>query len=90
MKEFEIHNPVHVHCGQGKVKQLGEITKDYGKRVFVLTMSDIKKLRLTEVAVSSLEAAGLDVVEYDEVNPEPTCVHVDEVAKHVREATICF
>lgn len=86
MKEFEIHNPVHVHFGRGKVKQLGEITKDYGKRVFVLTMSDIKKLRLTEDAVSSLKEAGLDVVEYNEVTAEPTCLHVDEVARQVREA----
>ena len=86
MKEFEIHNPVHVHFGQGKVKQLGKITKDYGKRVFVLTMSDIKKLRLTEDAVSSLKEAGLDVVEYNEVTAEPTCLHVDEVARQVREA----
>ena len=86
MNNFEIHNPVRVHFGQGRVKQLGEITKEYGKRAFVLTMQDIRKLRLTEDAVSSLKEAGLDVIEYGEVSAEPTCTHVDEVAKQVREA----
>jgi len=49
-------------------------------------MPELVALGLVDGAVSSLKEAGLEVVVFDKVKPEPSCTHVDEVAALVRES----
>ncbi|MCC7420106.1 MAG: iron-containing alcohol dehydrogenase [Planctomycetaceae bacterium] len=65
--------------GPGVLKQLGELTKSVGgNRVLLVTDPGIHKAGHSERGVAVLRDAGLDVVVFEEVQPNPT---TDDVAR---------
>ncbi len=84
--DFRAHLPVQLEFGAGKIDQLGELAARYGKRVFLVTMTDMVELGFVERAFLSLNRAGLETVLYDSAQPEPKSDQIDSAAAVLRES----
>ncbi|OIQ10358.1 iron-containing alcohol dehydrogenase [Neomoorella thermoacetica] len=85
MMNFEFHNPTKLIFGAGSLAQLGKAVRPYGKKaLLVIGGGSVKKSGAFDRAVSSLKAAGVSVVEFSGVEPNPrlsTVVRAAELAK---------
>jgi alcohol dehydrogenase class IV len=73
--------PVKIIFGSGSLNQLGEIAAQYGKCAMLVTMpwEGVQKPAFIQ-AKDLLEAAGLRVVTYDKVVPNPTTTTINEAS----------
>lgn len=72
MINFNYYLPVNIAFGCGKVKQVGELTKPYGKKALIVTgRSSAKKSGLYDKVKDSLSAAGIEHILFDEVAQNP-------------------
>lgn len=82
---FTFHLPVNIVFGSGKVSQVGELTKPYGKKALIVTgKSSAKKSGLYDKVADSLKSAGIDSVLFDKVAQNPlttTAIEGAEFAK---------
>ena len=83
---FTVQWPGKLVFGPGRLATLGDEAKALGRRAFLATTRDLTALGLTGRARSLLEAAGLAVTVYDDVQPDPTCVAVDSATAAARGA----
>lgn len=75
---FDFHTPTRVVFGPGSLKNLGELARELGEsRVLVVTDPGLEEAGHAQKASASLEAAGLKVFLFDEVEQNPTSRHVD-------------
>lgn len=87
MNNFEWNLTTRIVYGPGQLKRLGEFVKPFGKKAFLVTYAD--KTGLTETmkrAVSSLEKEGIDIVVYDQIEPNPRVTTVDKGVKKFIES----
>jgi alcohol dehydrogenase len=78
LEPFDFHTPTRVVFGPGSLSQLGELAKELGDtRVLVVTDPGLEAAGHPQRAVASLEAAGLEVFLFDQVEENPTSRHVD-------------
>ena len=78
--------PSFVQFGCGVAKSTGEVAKSLGaKKVFFVYDKGVKAAGLTDVVLASLKEAGLEVMEYDGVLPNPPETIVEEAAKMAKE-----
>jgi len=79
MQNFSYRNPTKIVFGKGTISQLGEETAQYGKKaLMVCGGGSIKKNGVYEQAVESLTKAGIEIVEFWGVKPNPTLEHTRE------------
>lgn len=86
MHNFEWNLPTKIVYGPGQLSQLGAQVKPHGKKVFLVTYED--KTGLTEVvekAITILKDEGLEVLEFDRVEPNPRSTTVDDGVKKFNE-----
>jgi alcohol dehydrogenase YqhD (iron-dependent ADH family) len=87
MHAFEWSLPTRMIYGPGEIKRLGEVTKPFGDKVFLVTFKRVEAAAfIQERALDSLKAAGLDVVIYDEVEPNPTVKMIDEGVRRFKDS----
>jgi alcohol dehydrogenase len=80
LRNFTFHFPTKIVFGRGELERLGELTESHGRRAMVVTGSQsMRQSGFLVRATSSLKAAGVDVVFYEGVPPNPTCAVVDEI-----------
>lgn len=83
--EFMFGIPSFVQFGCGVAKQAGEVAKQLGaKKVFFVYDKGVKAAGLTDVVLGSLKDAGLEVLEYDGVLPNPPDTIVEEAAQKAK------
>ena len=71
-KEFRYHLPVNLIFGAGKVDVLGTETKKYGTKALLVTgQGSTKRTGLLERAMVLLREAGVNVIVFDKVTPNP-------------------
>ena len=82
---FGYNLPVNIVFGSGKVKEVGTLTKPYGKKALIVTGgSSAKKSGLYDRVKASLEENGLTTVLFDKVKQNPlttTAIEGAEFAK---------
>ncbi|KUK21554.1 MAG: alcohol dehydrogenase [Thermotogota bacterium] len=72
MMKFEYYNPTRLIFGAGSLERLGEVVSKYGKKaLLVIGKGSVKKTGTFDRAVASLEKAGVKVVEFSGVEPNP-------------------
>lgn len=77
MQNFVFHNPTKVIFGKGTVPAIGAETRLLGgKALFVYGMSSLKASGTFEQIYSSLQDAGVEVVEFGHVAPNPVLSQV--------------
>lgn len=83
---FQYYLPVNVMFGCGKVKETGDVAKNYGKKALIVTgRSSAKKSGLYDRVNDSLKAAGLDTVLFDKVTQNPLTTTANEGAEFAKE-----
>ncbi len=84
--DFTYYLPVHIVFGFGKADKVGELTRPWGKKAFiVIGRSSAKKSGLYDRVNDSLRAAGLETALFDKVAQNPLTTTVEEGAAFARE-----
>lgn len=79
MQNFTFQNPTKIIFGQETIPQLGAETKLFGKKVLlVYGKTSIKTSGVYDQVVKSLQSAGLEIVEFSGVQPNPVLSHLQE------------
>lgn len=79
MDNFEWNFPTKMVYGPGRLAELGSIAKEYGTKVFLATYERSPALApLIDRTVGYLEAAGLEVVIFEKIEPNPRSHTIDE------------
>ena len=79
--QFVIYNPVKLHFGKQVVEKLGKAASSLGKKaLLVYGKGSVKRNGAYDDAVASLRKAGIDIVEYQGVKPNPIVEDVDKAA----------
>ncbi|MDQ0862362.1 iron-containing alcohol dehydrogenase [Bacillus sp. V2I10] len=87
LKSFEV--PTVLKHGIGAVKHTGEEVKNLGvSKVLLVTDPGVKKVGLIEPVVKSLKEAQIEVVIFDQVEPNPS-IHVVEKGTSIYKSTSC-
>lgn len=85
MMKFKFYNPTQLVFGVGSLEQLGEVVSRYGEKALLVSgRGSVKKSGALDRAVSSLKAAGVSVVEFSGIEPNPrlsTVIRATELAK---------
>ena len=77
MKDFEFQIPTKIIFGRDTVSRIGVEAKAYGKTVmFVYGKSSIKRSGIYDRVIKSLREAGLKIVEFPGVKPNPVLSHL--------------
>ena len=83
---FNYYLPVNVVFGCGKVKEVGELAKPYGKKALIVTgKSSAKKSGLYDKVKDGLEAAGIESALFDKVSQNPLTTTAIEGAEFAKE-----
>lgn len=76
MQNFEFQNRTKIVFGQDTLDQVGAESKPYGKKaLYVYGKGSIKKNGVYDRTVKSLRDAGLELVEFSGVKPNPVVSH---------------
>jgi len=89
MVNFDYQNPTRIIFGKDTENEVGKLAAEYGKKVLLhYGGGSIKKTGLHDRVLSSLKAAGLEVVELSGVKPNPRLSLVREGIEICREQQI--
>lgn len=86
MHAFEWSLPTKMICGPGEIRRLGQETKTFGSKAFLVTFEPVPAAAfIRERALASLKEAGIEVVVYDKVEPNPSVKTCDEGSRRFKE-----
>lgn len=90
MENFNFYQPTRVHFGAGRLNEVGTVVGKYGKKcMLVTTTNEEAVLRpLYDRVKGLLAGAGIEVVHFDRVVPNPTIVGIEEAIGIVRAEDI--
>ncbi|MCK9230598.1 MAG: iron-containing alcohol dehydrogenase [Syntrophales bacterium] len=89
MKNFIFENPTKIIFGEGQIARIGGETRRFGRRVlFVYGKGSIKENGVYDQVTASLSEAGLEVVEWPGVRPNPVLSHVREGIELARRENV--
>lgn len=87
MHNFQLSMPTRIIFGRGEVENAGaEAAKLAGKVMLVTGRTSTRKTGVLQRVMHSLEAAGVEVVLYDKIEPNPRTHTVDQGGRIAREA----
>lgn len=79
MKRFEFYNPTRIIFGAGVLAETGATVAGYGTRALLVTgRESLKKSGVYDTLVSSLKNAGVDIIDFSGVRPNPLLSHARE------------
>lgn len=79
MQSFTFYNPTKIIFGENTISQLGDEARKYGKKALLLYgKGAIKKNGVYDQVVASLQAAGIEWVEFPGVQANPILSHTRE------------
>ncbi len=82
---FTVEWPGKIVFGVGKLSELAADARLLGRKVFLVTTKDLTRLGLTELTRKILEAADIPVITFEDVQPDPTCLAVDQASAIARK-----
>jgi len=81
MENFIAHNPTKVHFGKGIVSELGEVAAQLGKKaLLVYGRGSVLRNGSYQDTKDQLDKAGIEVIEFSGIKPNPVVEDVDEAA----------
>ncbi|WP_018131226.1 iron-containing alcohol dehydrogenase [Effusibacillus pohliae] len=87
MLNFQLHMPTRILFGAGEVEKAGEEAAQYGRKLLLVTgRTATKKTGVLDRVVRSLQTAGLEVLVFDRIEPNPRAATIDEGGRIAREA----
>jgi alcohol dehydrogenase len=89
LQPFDFHTPTRVVSGPGTLNGLGELARELGAtRALLVTDPGLEAAGHPQRALASLEAAGLKVACYDDVEENPTSRHVEAGVRYAKPLEI--
>lgn len=86
MENFELYNPVKAYFGRDVIQKLSrEIEKSGKKALLVYGKGSIKKNGIYNAVMEQVKKAGIEVVEYAGIKPNPVIEDVREAVKLGKE-----
>ena len=86
MEPFVFHNPTRVVFGVGRIRQLGDEVARIGRRALLVTgRGHVRRTGVLERALRSLQAASVEVVHFEGVEPNPRMTTCIEAARRAQE-----
>jgi alcohol dehydrogenase class IV len=86
MAAFTFNSTQSIIAGEGAASRIGEIAKPVlGGRVLLVTDKGLRALGILDAALKSLEASGVAVAIFDEVEADPPEANIHAAAAAVRE-----
>jgi alcohol dehydrogenase YqhD (iron-dependent ADH family) len=86
---FTAYNPTRLHFGEGVIENLGRRTKNYGTKALLVTCKgSVKKYGYFDIVVQQLENAGIEVVVYSGIKPNPIVEDVREASELGRKEKV--
>ncbi|SHF13071.1 alcohol dehydrogenase [Desulfacinum infernum DSM 9756] len=83
--KFEFYNPTRLIFGAGTLSRLGEAAREHGRKALLVTGGgSVKRTGVFDRAVTSLEKAGVSVVECAGIEPNPRITSVRRGADMAR------
>lgn len=83
MENFIAYNPTRVHFGKGVLRDLGETTDEFGKKVMVIYgKGSVLKNGCYNEIMTQLRDAGAQTFEYNGIKPNPVIDDVDAAASY--------
>lgn len=86
----EFRMPKSVLYGRNSFEKLGDQSRKLGKRAFIVSDTIMESFGYVERCVDHLNAKGITVITYNEVNTEPTNSHVLEALSICKEGKCDF
>lgn len=85
MQPFVFHNPTRVIFGPGRLGEIGRVVAEIGKKAFLVTgQGSLRRAGAYDRARGALEAAGVEVVDFEGVVPNPRVEHLREAGSALR------
>jgi len=86
MQEFEFYLPTKIYFGEGVIKKAGQEARRFGQRALVVTgKSSAKKTGALEKVEISLKEAGVEMVLFEGVEPNPSLKTAESGAELAKE-----
>lgn len=82
---FNYYQPTKIHFGPGRLEELGTISKRYGNKAFMVTTPDQPLVPLYNRVKQILEAAEIEVIHFDQVEPNPSVEMIEKGFKLLQE-----
>jgi alcohol dehydrogenase YqhD (iron-dependent ADH family) len=77
MRDFVFHNPTKIIFGRDTLGQTGEQAASFGSKALLVSgRESLKRLGVYQTVLHSLHQAGIEVIEHEGVQPNPTVSHV--------------
>lgn len=81
MENFTAYNPTKVHFGKDVVQELGKVATKYGNRALLIYgMGSVLRNGSYKDTKGQLDKAGIEVVEYSGIKPNPVIEDTDQAA----------
>jgi len=82
MENFTIYNPTQLHFGKDVIKDLPETIKKYAKKILlVYGKGSVVKNGYYKIITDKLKDAGIEIIEYSGIKPNPVETNVEELIK---------
>lgn len=79
MLNFQLQMPTRIVFGKGEVDNVGREASKHGRKILLVTgRGSTKKTGVLDRVLRSLEGAGLEVIVFDRIEPNPRTTTVDE------------
>ena len=86
MLNFDLHMPTRIVFGRGEVETVGQEASKLARKALLVTgRTATRKTGVLQRVVDSLHAAGVEVVVFDRIEPNPRTHTVDEGGRIARE-----
>ncbi|MBI1310652.1 iron-containing alcohol dehydrogenase [bacterium] len=85
---FDFDPRTRVIYGAGVLSRLGELSRSFGCRAFLVTDKGLKAAGHEEHALGFLQRADVEVIYYDDVHPNPTTDDVGRALQVARDAKV--
>jgi alcohol dehydrogenase class IV len=82
--KFRFYGPTEIRFGAGRLVELGEVVKQHGCRALLVSGQGLAYRQGLEVALQSLQSAGVEVTHYDKVTANPTLEAIQQGAELAR------
>ena len=88
LSDFDYDPRTRVIFGGGVLERIGELTRELGSRVLLVTDKGLKDAGHEDRTIGYLESAGVAVTIFDDVHPNPTTDDVDRCLQVAKAAEV--
>ena len=91
MNPFEVYIPTRITFGPGRLAEVGEAAKPFGKKaLIVIGGGSVKRIGALAKVESSLKAAGIATVLFEGIEPNPRHTTVNKAGRIAHDEKVNF